>query len=62
MERSLDRVIQLLMFAAGKDQWGIHMTWHYHLVTKFVQEFSDLFQFIYEGMKSFLELAGIEFT
>jgi hypothetical protein len=37
------------------------MMWHYHLVTKFVREFLNLFQFIYEGMKSFLELAGIEF-
>jgi len=62
MERSLGRVIQLLMFAAGKDLWDIHMMWHFHLMTKFVQEFSNAFQLIYEGMKHLLELAGVEFT
>jgi hypothetical protein len=38
------------------------MMWHYHLATKFVKEFSNVFQFIYEGMKCFLELAGVDFT
>lgn len=61
MERSLDRVIQLLMFAAGKDLWDIHMMWHCRLMTRFVQEFSNAFQIIYGGMKRFLKLAGVEF-
>jgi len=55
-------VIQLLMFAAGKDLGDIHMMWHCHLKTRFVQEFSNAFLIIYGGMKHFLELAGVEFT
>lgn len=50
------------MFAAGKDLWDVHMMWHFHLMTKFVQEFSNVFQIKYDGMKRFLDLAGVEFT
>jgi hypothetical protein len=60
MERSLDRVIQLLIFVSGKDLGDICMMWHFHLASKFVQAFSNVFQLIYEGMKCFLVLAGIE--
>ena len=38
------------------------MMWHFHLMTKFVQEFSNVFQIKYDGMKRFLDLAGVEFT
>jgi len=62
MERSLDRVIQLLMFAAGKDLWDMHMMWRCHLMTEFVREFSNAFQIICEGTKHILELGGVEFT
>jgi hypothetical protein len=61
MERSLDWVIQLLMFVAGKGLRDIHMMWHFHLASKFVQAFSNVFHLIYEGIKHFLVLAGVEF-
>jgi hypothetical protein len=61
MERSLEWVIQLLIFVAGKGLRDINMMWHFHLASKFVQAFSNVFQLIYEGMKHLLVLAGVEF-
>jgi hypothetical protein len=37
------------------------MMCHYHHLTKFLQDISHLFKFVYESMKKFFKMADIEF-